>query len=182
MSSTQNKLSDPALEPDIMVLGIGNTLYSDEGFGVRVVEKMMRRYEFQDHIQFVDGGVLGINLLGVISQPKHLIVVDAVRNKGNPGDLYRLEGEAIPKRIRTKNSLHQIDFLEALALCQALDKVPQTVIVGVEPKDIKTQSLELTRAVEAKVDPVIDMVLAELDRLGATYEKGRSGNVTCNSH
>jgi hydrogenase maturation protease len=164
-----------------MVLGIGNILYSDEGFGVQVVEKMQRLYEFPDNVLFVDGGVLGVNLLGVISQPEHLIVVDTVRNKGNPGDLYRLEGEAIPERIRAKNSLHQVDFLEALTLCEALNRVPQTVIIGVEPEDIETQSLELTPPIRAKVDPVIDMVLAELDRLGATYKKGISGNVSCNS-
>jgi hydrogenase maturation protease len=92
-----------------------------------------------------------------------------------------LDGKTIPERIRAKNSLHQIDFLEALTLCQALGKVPQTVIIGVEPKDIETQSLELTPPIQAKVDPVIDMVLVELDRLGATYKKGISGNVSCNS-
>jgi hydrogenase maturation protease len=181
MSSNKNNLSGEPLSSEIMVLGIGNILYSDEGFGVQVVEKMQRLYEFSDNVLFVDGGVLGVNLLGVISQPKHLIVVDTVRNKGNPGDLYRLEGEAIPERIRAKNSLHQVDFLEALTLCEALNRVPQTVIIGVEPEDIETQSLELTPPIRAKVDPVIDMVLAELDRLGATYKKGISGNVSCNS-
>ncbi|MCK7504709.1 MAG: hydrogenase maturation protease [Desulfobacterales bacterium] len=65
----------------------------------------------------------------------HLVVVDAIRNRGKPGDLYRLEGDAIPERIRAKNSLHQVDFLEALTLCQAFDNVPQTVIIGVEPED-----------------------------------------------
>ena len=180
-SSNKSDLFDLPFSSGIMVLGIGNILYSDEGFGVQVVEKMQWLYEFSDNVMFVDGGVLGINLLGVISQPEHLIVVDTVRNKGNPGDLYRLEGEAIPERIRAKNSLHQVDFLEALTLCQALDRVPQTVIIGVEPEDIETQSLELTPRIRAKVDPVIDMVLAELDRLGATYKKGISSNVSCNS-
>ena len=66
-----------------------------------------------------------------------------VLGKGNPGDLYRLEGDGIPERIRAKNSLHQVDFLEALTLCQALDRVPHTVIIGVEPMDIETQSLQL---------------------------------------
>ncbi|MGD9026018.1 MAG: HyaD/HybD family hydrogenase maturation endopeptidase, partial [Desulfobacterales bacterium] len=117
---------------NVMVLGIGCTLYSDEGFGVRVVEKMQREYQFPENVLLVDGGVLGINLLGVISKPQHLIVVDAIRNQGKPGDLYRLAGDAIPERIRAKNSLHQVDFLEALTLCQALDHVPETVIVGVE--------------------------------------------------
>ncbi len=180
MSSIKNNLSYQLFTPEIMILGIGCILYSDEGFGVRVVEKMERLYEFSDNVQLVDGGVLGVHLLGVISKPDHLIVVDAIRNKGNSGDLYRLEGDAIPERIRAKNSLHQVDFLEALTLCQALDKVPQTVIIGVEPEDIEAQSLELTRSVQSKVDPVIDMVLAELDRLGATYKKGRSNNVSCN--
>ena len=156
---------------DVMILGIGCILYSDEGFGVRVVEKLQQLYEFPDNVLLVDGGVLGVNLLGVISKPDRLIVVDAIRNQGNPGDLYRLEGDAIPERIRAKNSLHQVDFLEALTLCQALDKVPETVILGVEPADIDTLSLELTPAVQSCVDPIIDLVLDELKRCGGSYRK-----------
>jgi len=164
----------------IMILGVGCILYSDEGFGIRVIEEMEKRYEFSGNVSLVDGGVLGVNLLGVISQPDHLIVVDAIFNKGNPGDLYRLEGEQIPQRIRAKNSLHQVDFLEALTLCQALDKVPETIIIGIEPEDIETLSLELTPTTKAKVNKVIDMVLTELDRLGVSYKKGASNNVPCN--
>ena len=165
----------------VMVLGIGCTLYSDEGFGVRVVEKMQQEYEFPEEVLLVDGGVLGINLLGVISKPKHLIVVDAIRNKGNPGDLYRLAGDDIPQRIRAKNSLHQVDFLEALTLCQALDHVPETVIVGVEPEDIDTMCVDLTPVTQSKVDDVIAMVLTELERLGIKYStKGTADNVSGN--
>ena len=156
---------------DIMILGIGSILFSDDGFGIQVVQQIEREYEFPDNVLVVDGGVLGINLLGVISKPRHLIVVDTLRNRGTPGDLYRLEGEAIPERIRAKNSLHQVDFLEALTLCQALDNVPKTVILGVEPQDIQTLSLTLTPAVQAQVEPVIQMVLAELERLGVSYRK-----------
>jgi hydrogenase maturation protease len=155
--------------PEIMILGVGCILYSDEGFGVRVIETIQERYEFSDNVLVVDGGVLGINLLGVISKPNHLIVVDAIRNKGKPGDLYRLEGDAIPARIRAKNSLHQVDFLEALTLCQALDKVPQTVILGIEPEDIETLSTELTPTTQSKVDAIIEKVLGELKRLGGSY-------------
>ena len=180
MSATDKNPYDSVYAADVMVLGIGCILYSDEGFGVRVVEQMEKQYEFSEDVLLVDGGVLGINLLGVISKPKHLIVVDVIRNKGNPGDLYRLEGDAIPERIRAKNSLHQVDFLEALTLCQALDHVPQTVIIGVEPQDIDTQSLDLTPPILARVDPVIEMVLVELDRLGVSYKKGKADNVSCN--
>jgi hydrogenase maturation protease len=180
MISTDKNPFDAIYTSEIMVLGVGCILYSDEGFGVRVVENMEKRFEFPDNVQLVDGGVLGVNLLGVISKPDHLIVVDAIRNQGKPGDLYRLEGDAIPQRIRAKNSLHQVDFLEALTLCQALDHVPKTVIIGVEPQDIDTQSLELTPLIRAKIDPTIDMVLRELDRLGVSYEKGKADHVSCN--
>ena len=158
-----------------MILGVGCILYSDEGFGVRVIETLQDRYEFSDNVLVVDGGVLGINLLGVISKPDHLIVVDAIRNRGKPGDLYRLEGEAIPERIRAKNSLHQVDFLEALTLCQALDKVPETVILGVEPEDIDTLGTDLTPTTQSKVDAIVEKVLDEVKRLGGSYrEKPKS--------
>jgi len=174
---SREKRNKTASSKQIMILGVGCILYSDEGFGVRVIEEIQKRYEFADNVSIVDGGVLGVNLLGVISQPDHLIVVDAIRNRGKPGDLYRLAGEQIPERIRAKNSLHQVDFLEALTLCQALDKVPETVIFGVEPEDIETLSIELTPKIRVKMDAVVEMVLAELDRLGVTYRKGKTDNV-----
>ena len=166
----------------IMILGVGCILYSDEGFGVRVVERLMERYEFPDNVSLVDGGVLGVNLLGVISGADRLIVVDVIRNNGAPGDIYRLEGETIPERIRAKNSLHQVDLLEALTLCQALDKVPETVIIGVEPSDIDTLCIDLTPPVQAQTEPIIDSVLAELDRLGVEYHKRETPiHVSCHS-
>jgi hydrogenase maturation protease len=166
----------------VMILGIGNILFCDEGTGVRVLEALERRYVFAENVSLVDGGVLGLNLLGTISQADHLIVIDAIRNRGNPGDLYRIDGAAIPERIRAKNSLHQIDFLEALTMCQALDKVPDTVIVGVEPADIDTCTLEMTAAVACRVDDLVAMVLKELDRLGVTYHfKGEADDVSCDT-
>ena len=155
----------------VTILGVGNILFSDEGFGVRVVEKLDESYEFPENVSLVDGGVLGLNLLGVISEADRLIVIDAVRNKGEAGTLYRIEKEAIPARVRAKNSLHQVDLLEALTLCQALDKVPETVIFGIEPKDIETLSDTLTPVTSEKIVPMMDMVLAELDSLNVPYQK-----------
>jgi hydrogenase maturation protease len=165
--------------PRVMILGIGNLLFRDEGFGIRVISRILDTFSFPDRVSVEDGGVLGVNLLGIISGADHLIVVDAVRNRGNPGDLYRLDGKAVPERIRAKNSLHQVDFLEALTLCQALDKVPETVIIGVEPEDIETLSTELTPVVEARVEDAVRMVTDELDRLGVPYCRGAQPHVSC---
>ena len=155
----------------ITVLGVGNILFTDEGFGIRVIEKLQAQYEFSDNVSIVDGGVLGLKLLGVITESNHLIVVDAIKNKGKPGDLYRLEGDDIPARMRAKNSLHQVDFLETLAASKALDASPETVILGVEPLDIETFGIELTPNIQAKIEPIIQMVLKELDQLKAFYRE-----------
>ncbi len=155
----------------IMILGIGSILFSDEGFGIRVIEELDRQYEFPENVSVVDGGVLGVHLLGVMSEADQLIVIDAVKNKGNPGDLYRIEGKDLPERIRSKNSLHQIDFLESLTLCQALDKVPETVVLGMEPLDIETLSVDMTDTGNSKIEPMIAQILLELDRLDVCYLK-----------
>ena len=146
----------------ITVLGVGNILLSD--------------------VSIIDGNVLGLGLLGTIVEADHLIVTDAVKNGGSPGAVHRLEGADLPRRILAKNSLHQVDLLEALTLSQALAKgMPKTVIIGVEPADIKTLSIELTPATAARLEEVVDMVIAELDCLGVKYQKkGNTENVSCN--
>lgn len=164
---------------EIMVLGIGNVLFKDEGFGIHVMKRMEQMFEFPENVQLVDGGVLGVHLLGIISKPDHLIVIDVIRNGGQPGDMYRIEQKDIPDRIRAKNSVHQVDFLEALTLIQAMDHQPETVILGVEPEDMETLSTELTATAESKVGPVIELVLAELEKLGVTCKKGSCENVSC---
>ena len=158
-------------QSQITILGVGSILMTDEGFGVRVIQALDRRFDFPENVSVVDGGVLGLNLLGVMAEADHLIVIDAIRNQGAPGDLFRLTGDAVPERIRAKNSLHQVDFLETFTLCQFMEKVPETVILGVQPMDIDTISTDLTDVVGRQIDPAIDMVLAELDRLGIAYKE-----------
>ena len=162
----------PTDQSQITILGIGNILLTDEGFGVRVIEKLFEDYEFPDNVAVVEGGELGIHLLGTLSKADHLIVVDAVKNKQPPGTLYRLEKDELPERILMKNSLHQTDFLETLTLCQMIDKSPETIVVlGAEPEDIETHSVDLTPVVAARLDDTVALVLRELERLGVSYEK-----------
>ena len=159
-------------KPNITILGVGCLLLTDEGFGYHVIKKMEKEYTFSDNITILDGGVLGINLLGLISEADYLIVIDIIRNNKEPGTMYRIDDEDIPNRIRAKNSLHQIDFLETMTLCRhGLDKAPKTVIFGVEPEDMKTCSVELTPTIQNRIDDIIENVLKELVKLGGTYSK-----------
>jgi hydrogenase maturation protease len=157
--------------PDnITVLGVGNILYQDDGVGIRVIEKLEAEYEFPDNVFIVDGGVLGINLLGVISNAGKLIVVDTVLNHGQPGDLHRLSHEQIPDRILAKNSLHQVDLIEALTLCKALGHVPRTTIVGIEPKQMDQLKDKLTPEIEERIEDLTRAVLDEVRDLGGSFQ------------
>lgn len=158
----------------IMVLGVGNILYSDDGFGIKVVEKLQSDYSFPDNVTIVDGGVLGVNLLGVISNTQRLIVIDTILNKGMPGTIHRLEGDEIPNRVLGKNSMHQVDLIEALSLCRLIGNVPQTVIIGVEPLDIKTLNPALTPVTARQVDNMVVIVIQELVNLGISPLKMRT--------
>jgi hydrogenase maturation protease len=163
----------------IMIMGIGCNLYADEGFGVHVIETLRCRYRFPKTVTLIDGSVLGTSLLGVVSQPDHLIIVDAMRRNGQPGERYRLEEDAVSARIEDPLAHYQSEMLDAITMCQALEKVPRTVFIGVEPADIESCSLELTPQVREQMDAVIDMVLAELDRLGIDYAPGETPEEEC---
>lgn len=156
----------------IVVLGVGNILLRDEGVGVRVVEELQRRYSFPENIRLVDGGTQGLWLMSTIQEADRLIVVDAILGRGEPGTLYRLERDDLPKGLRAKQSAHDSDLVEALNLCTLLESDPKSVVVvGVEPENIQPFGLEMTDAVAGKVDDLIDMVLGELRLLGVEPEK-----------
>ncbi len=148
----------------ILVLGIGNLLLRDEGVGIHVVNELNSRYLFSENVTLVDGGTLGSRLIGVMSDCDELIVVDAVKNGGVPGSLYRLEGADLNLKTLTKNSLHEASFLETLLQCQMLGYQFKTVIIGVEPEDISPWSDALTTTVRDKVPDLIKMVLEEVIR------------------
>lgn len=161
--------STPLENKQITILGIGCTLYADQGFGVSVIQALKDRYEFPEHVHLVDGGLIGVGLTGTIAQADRLIAVDAFCNGGSPGDIYRLEEQQIFERLTGKNHVQHVDFLEALAHCQALDNPPQTVLLGIEPGDTKSVVCELTPELNLKIDDMIGCILNELDRLGTTY-------------
>jgi hydrogenase maturation protease len=129
-----------------------------------VVQQIEDRYDLPPGVEAVDGGTLGLKLLSVIEHADRLLVVDAIKNKGEPGDLYRFSFEEIPYALRQKNSLHQTDLMEALTVVELIGTRPETVIVGVEPADISPWGVELTPPVAASLDRLEAMVLEELKK------------------
>ncbi len=144
------------------MLGIGNILLKDEGFGVRVVEELLRRYRFPAAVQVLDGGTLGMDLLRFLAGTRRLIVVDAIAGDGPPGTFYRLAGDEVQAYFREKVSLHELGIKDVLAVLAATGRpVAEVVILGVQPASLDV-GLELTPVVAAAVDGTVAAVVAEL--------------------
>lgn len=148
---------------------MGCTLFNDQGFGVHVVNELDRRFEFPEHVLLVDGGTIGVHLLGTIAQADRVIAVDIIRAKGAAGTIYRIEEQEIIDRLNAADHVLQEAFIEALIHCRLLDEPPKAVLLGIEPDDAEALECTLTPVLSAKTDEMVGMVLAELDKLGIEY-------------
>jgi hydrogenase maturation protease len=156
----------------ILVLGLGNTIMTDDGFGVRVVETLSSRYRFQGEVRLLDGGTLGLDLLPHLEGIERLLIIDAVEMHGCPGTVFRLEGEEVPRAFASQLSAHQLGIKDLLAVAELQGQLPAELVVwGVQPDCIE-MGTELTATVAAAIEPVVDGVLEELRRWGSGWSQG----------
>ncbi|WP_027367823.1 HyaD/HybD family hydrogenase maturation endopeptidase [Desulfocurvibacter africanus] len=156
------------IDRNILVLGVGNILFTDEGVGVRLVERLQAKYDFSENVTLMDGGTLGTRLMDPIMACKYLVVVDAVLGDGAPGSIYRLTGDDLRKSLAFKNSLHQTDLVDTLIYCDILGNRPEAVIVGIEPHDYKTMAVDLSDTIQARMPDLMAAVLAEVAKAGGS--------------
>lgn len=148
----------------ITVLGIGNILLQDEGFGVRIIEELQRRYRFSGNLQVIDGGTLGMDLLRFITGTTKLLVVDAIDGGGAPGVFYRFAGDEVKAYFRSKVSLHELGIRDVLAVLEVLDEpIAEVVVMGVQPAVLEL-GLELTPVVASRVAKTVTAVIDQLEK------------------
>ena len=155
--------------PVIIVLGIGNVLWADEGFGVRCAEILQQRYEFADNVQLIDGGTQGLYLIQHVQAADYLLIFDAIDYGLAPGELKVIDGDDVPKYLGAKKmSLHQTGFQEVLALAQLTGKYPEEVVlIGCQPEEIEDYGGSLRPLLKAAIEPALHYALTRLTRWGA---------------
>lgn len=159
----------------ILVLGVGNILFTDEGLGVRAVGMLEETYDFSDNVTLMDGGTLGSRLMEPIMESDVLIVADAVLGNDPPGSLYRLVGDDLRKSLAFKNSMHQTDLVDTLIQCDILGNRPDAVVIGMEPTDYHTMCVEVSDATLEKLPAMVTAVLAEIEKAGGTCTARKQG-------
>lgn len=152
----------------ILVLGVGNILFTDEGIGVRCIEQMQGEYSFSPNVILLDGGTLGTRLMDPILESDHLIVCDAVLCDDEPGSVYKLMGEDLRKSLAFRNSMHQTDLVDTLEMCAFVGNRPHAVVIGMEPFDYQSMGLDLTPAVQASIPTMIRAVISEIESAGGS--------------
>jgi hydrogenase maturation protease len=149
---------------NVLVLGIGNILLSDEGAGVKAVEELQHRYDCSDAVEIVDGGTSGYELLPYFEDRSHVLIIDAVKTGSQPGAIVRIEDP--PAFFQKKISPHQIGLSDVLGLAAITDNLPRNItLFGIEPKQLST-GLDLSTVVARNLSQLVDMVVAELKAIG----------------
>lgn len=163
--------------PDrVLILGIGNVLWADEGFGVRCIEAMAETYAMPCNVRLLDGGTQGLYLLPFLEEADALIVFDAVDYGLPPGTLKVVENEEVPAFMGAKKmSLHQTGFQDVIATAHLLEVCPsRLVLIGCQPVELEDYGGGLRPETAARIAPAIEIARARLADWGIEIALGRT--------
>jgi len=159
-------------EKKITVLGLGNILLKDEGFGVHFVRWFSERHSYGPEVELLDGGTLGYRLLDIVTSTRHLIVVDAIKLEEEPGAVYRFTREEMLLRMPDPTTAHEVEFPDVLAMADLMGQCPEVVFLCVVPERYGIMELEMSPSM-SRVFPVVeDLLVRELAMLGAVERGG----------
>jgi hydrogenase maturation protease len=158
---------------DCVIIGIGNLIKSDDGFGVHVVRRLQGRVP--DGVELVEGSVYCADLLPFLDGCRRLIFIDGIDAEDEPGAIFRFSPDDVrPSTRGVSLSIHDFGVYELLMAAKLLDQCPEDIsIFAVQVKNIEIGD-RLSPEVSAAVEKVCRMVLEEV--VGAAEPDSRSGD------
>jgi hydrogenase maturation protease len=152
---------------EALVLGIGNLLWADEGFGVRAAEALHAAYAFPDEVTLADGGTQGLYLFDLVASSRRVLLFDAIDFGLPPGTLRVLRDADVPAWGAVKVSPHQTGFHDILALALLRGESPEHVtLIGVQPEDIADFGGSMRDTVRARIPEAIALAAGQLAAWG----------------
>lgn len=157
---------EPGLEA--VVLGLGNVLRSDEGLGIFALARLQETYTFPPNVRLVDGGTLGLELLGEVEASDRLLVLDAILTGEASGTFARLEGDQVPAFIGRHGSAHDTGLNDVLALARLRGYAPtRLVVLGLQPDKLEL-GWGLSPGISEGLETLTDAAVAQLQAWGLT--------------
>lgn len=149
-----------------LVLGIGNTLLSDEGVGVHVIHYLQQHHACLPETEYVDGGTLSFTLAGLIEQASNLIVIDAAQLHARAGTVRTFIGDEMDHFLshNRKSSVHEVSLMDLLSIATLTEQLPpQRALIGIQPQVIdwgETPSAEVQAAIPQACAQAVSLIEA----------------------
>ena len=173
-ASTAESLEvDAELSCETLVLGLGNVLWADEGFGVRAVEALHAAYRFPPEVRVMDGGTQGIFLIPWVRSCKRLLILDAIDYGLEPGAIRVIRDDDVPQFMGArKMSMHQAGFQEVLMTAKFSGDFPEQIaLIGVQPEWLDDYGGSLRPCVKGRVQEAVDRAVGILREWGIEPEQ-----------
>lgn len=156
----------------VTILGIGNTLYTDEGVGVHalpLVQELLKDRQ-ENEVEIIEGATDGIKLLAPVEETEYLIIIDAINAGKEPGTIITIKNDEIPNYFGIKMSIHQVGFQEVLFAARIRECLPKEMIMfGIQPESLQL-GVELTDTVKDKLPELAKMIKEQVDCWSETIE------------
>jgi hydrogenase maturation protease len=147
---------------DILILGGGHPFACDDGFGCHVVKRLLEM-DLPENVECMDCGYSASEFVDVIDGKEKMIYVDAFRcNNKEVGTIVRMKPEELELTVDGITDVPKFHLIEILHEIALSGKCPETVLIGVVPKEINKTSEELTPEIQQKVPEVIDLIMKEI--------------------
>ncbi len=153
-----------------LVLGIGNTLLSDEGLGVHLLNYLRVNYPGLPGVTYLDGGTLSFTLAADIEDCDNLVVLDAAQLDVEPGTVRLLVGADMDAFVgHGKRSVHEVGLADLMSIATLLNRLPgNRALLGIQPAEFgwgETTSETVARAIPAAAKRVIDLLYKWRDEI-----------------
>lgn len=150
---------------NVLILGVGNLLLTDDGFGVHVINAL-REITLPPNVTLIEAGIVSHQLIPDFHAADLLIFIDAVEAGDTPGSIFRFKPEDMQFMSQLKVSLHDMSLIDVLHMTALTGERPETIIIAVQPKDVKSCSMELNDEIRAVIPKVIELIFEELKHHG----------------
>jgi len=146
----------------MVILGIGNILQKDDGFGVYAAMYLQKNYHFSKDINIINGGVEGINLLNVFIENDKVLILDTIGLEDSPGSLYVIPAHELGGYGLNSGGAHEVGVLQCLDMLELQGKeAPEAFVIGIVPAEV-TFDIALSQELMDAFEGYIKIVLHTL--------------------
>ncbi|MFV0420745.1 NiFeSe hydrogenase maturation protease [Oleidesulfovibrio sp.] len=150
--------------PRLLVLGIGNSLLTDDGVGVFAAEALQKE-TWPENVTIMEGGTFTQDIFYLFEGYDRLLVLDVIHAGHAPGTIYRLTEEDLIQKDNQRLSIHDVDLIDSLKMAELRGKRPYLQVVGMEPQDITTWNIGLSEPCQEKFEKFLDVAREDIHKI-----------------